>query len=84
MTKTVVILDELKASGESNNVMQDNSVECRVLAFFESVAKNAIYATMLVDCYYLHKLIVRIFANDPRITVVYLIVAGKHFRFVAF
>lgn len=78
IAKTVVILDELKPSSESNNVMQGNSVECRVLAFFESVAKNAIYATMLVDCYYLHKLIVRIFAKDPKTTVVYLIVAGKN------
>lgn len=75
-TKTVIILDELKSSEESNNVMQDNSVGCRVLAFFEGVAKNAIYATMLVDGYYLHKLIVRIFAQDPKISTIYFIVAG--------
>lgn len=74
--KTVVILDELKTEN-SNNVMQDNSVACRVLAFFEGVSKNAIYATMLVDGYYLHKLIVRIFAQDPNIRVIYAIVAGE-------
>lgn len=70
-------MDELQPIGESNNVMQNNSVGCRILAFFESVAKNAIYATMLVDCYYLHKLIVRIFAKDPEINLIYLIVTGK-------
>lgn len=77
VTKHVIILDELKPSDESNNVMQNNSVECRILTFFEGIAKNAIYATMLVDCYYLHKLIVRIFAKDPEIKTIYLIVAGK-------
>lgn len=87
ITKTVIILDELKPTNESNNIMQNNSVECRILAFFEVVAKNAIYATMLVDGYYLHKLIVRIFAKDPKINMIYFIVAGKtnfktHFDFV--
>lgn len=76
MTKTIIILDELKPPGESNYVMQSNSVACRVLVFFEGVSKNAIYATMLVDGYYLHKLIVRIFAKDPKQSAIYAIVAG--------
>lgn len=77
MAKTIVILDELKTS-DSNYVMQNNSVACRTLAFFESVSKNAIYATMLVDGFYLHKLIVRIFASDPNVMYIYVAVAGTY------
>lgn len=77
VVKEVAILDQLKTSSESNMVMQNNSVACRVLAFFENASKNAIYATMLVDGYYLHKLIVRVFATDPNIILIYSTVAGN-------
>lgn len=75
LVKTIIILDALKPVQESNNVMVSNGIPCRVLAFFESVAKNSIYACMLVDGYYLHKVIVRTFARDPSMRRVYLFIA---------
>lgn len=77
MSKSIVILDALKGSSESNNVMADNSIGCRFLAALENAAKNAIYATMLVDGFYLHKLIVRTFASDLKLFWLYIVVAGK-------
>ncbi|KAK4883297.1 hypothetical protein RN001_006616 [Aquatica leii] len=75
LTKELVILDSLKSSNESNNVLNENGVACRVLAYFNSVCVNAIYACMFVDGYYLHKLIVRVFNRDPNIYLLYLVIA---------
>jgi hypothetical protein len=70
MTKEIIILDALKSTG-SNNVMDNNGIACRVLAFFENAAKNGMYACMLADGFYLHKMIVRAFANEPNLLYVY-------------
>ncbi|KAJ8962094.1 hypothetical protein NQ318_018048, partial [Aromia moschata] len=75
LSKELVILDALKSDAESNHVMSKNTVGCRILASFECAAKNGIYACMLVDAYYLHKVIVRSFAKDPRIHYLYAIAA---------
>lgn len=57
--------------------MKYNSVGCRFLSACENAAKNAIYATMLVDGFYLHKLIVRAFASDPKMVWLYTVVGGN-------
>jgi hypothetical protein len=76
MTKEIIILDALKSTG-SNNVMDNNGIACRVLAFFENAAKNGMYACMLADGFYLHKMIVRAFANEPNLLYVYAAVFGE-------
>ncbi|RZC36468.1 corticotropin-releasing factor receptor 2, partial [Asbolus verrucosus] len=76
MTKKIIILDALTST---NNVMSDNGVPCRILAFFENVAKNGMYACMLADGFYLHKLIVRAFADEPNIMYLYGAVAVLSF-----
>ncbi|XP_019875501.2 calcitonin receptor-like [Aethina tumida] len=64
MTKELIIIDQLNVN--TKNVMGENGVPCRVLAFFENVFKNAIFACMVIDGYYLHKQIVRNHAPEPK------------------
>ncbi|XP_064212169.1 calcitonin gene-related peptide type 1 receptor [Tribolium castaneum] len=78
MSKEIIILDALKSSG-SNHVMDGNGVACRVLAFFENAAKNGMYACMLADGFYLHKSIVRVFADEPNIVYIYAVVLTLSF-----
>ncbi|XP_030754630.1 calcitonin gene-related peptide type 1 receptor-like [Sitophilus oryzae] len=73
--KKLVIIDALLSSTYSKGVMESNSVACRVLSFLVSSSTNSTYACMLVDGYYLHKVIVRAFAKEPPIAVLYLVVA---------
>ncbi|XP_018563449.1 calcitonin gene-related peptide type 1 receptor-like isoform X2 [Anoplophora glabripennis] len=75
LTKTIIILDALKSASASNDVMANNGVPCRILAFFECCAKNLIYACMLVDGFYLHKIIVKSFTNEIHIKYLYAAVA---------
>ncbi|KAJ8911669.1 hypothetical protein NQ315_014028 [Exocentrus adspersus] len=75
LTKMIIILDALKSATVSNGVMKNNGVGCRVLALFECSAKNLIYACMLVDGFYLHRIIVKSFTNDIHIKYLYSAVA---------
>lgn len=74
--KELVILDALKPVNVSNGVMEENGMSCKMLAFANNVGTNLIYACMLMDGYYLHKLIVRLFSEDPNIYKLYGITAG--------
>lgn len=80
MVKSTIILEQLEAEGD-DSVMQRNTVACRVLVFFENVAKNAIFTAMLVDGFYLHKLIVRVFAKDPNGYLLHGATVGKYMGF---
>lgn len=77
MAKEIVLIDALQSTALSNHVMENNTVACRLLSFFVSAATNATYACMLVDGYYLHKVIVRTFAKEPQLITIYIVVAGK-------
>lgn len=77
MSKQLVILDALKSTSESHDIMATNGVGCRVLAFFENSAKNSLYGCMLLDGFYLHKVIVRTFAREIPIEIFYLVLVGK-------
>lgn len=77
LTKTIIILDALKSAALSNGVMANNSVGCRILAFLECSAKNLIYACMLVDGFYLHRIIVKSFMNDIHRNYLHAAVAGE-------
>lgn len=61
--------------------MNRNTVWCRVLVFFENVAKNAIFTAMVVDGFYLHKLIVRVFAKDPEKYILHGVTIGECITF---
>lgn len=82
MSKEIIILDALKSTIDSNHVMEDNGIACRVLAFFENAAKNGMYACMLADGFYLHKSIVRVFANEPNLIYIYVAVLGNSYMFL--
>lgn len=77
MAKKIVIIDALLSPTASNQVMDSNPVGCRILSFLVSAATNSTYACMLVDGYYLHKVIVRTFAKEPPLVLLYSLVAGK-------
>lgn len=59
--------------------MENNGVGCRVLSYFENSAKNCIYGCMLLDGFYLHKVIVRTFAREIGIEIFYIVLSGKFF-----
>lgn len=75
MAKKLVIIDALLSTDLSHHVMENNSVACRVLAFFVGAATNATFACMLMDGYYLHKVIVRTFAKNPQLITIYGVTA---------
>lgn len=75
VVKSTLILEQLE--GGDDGVMRRNTVGCRVLVFFENVAKNAIFTAMLVDGFYLHKLIVRVFAKDPNGYILHGLTVGE-------
>lgn len=77
LSKNIVVLDSLKSKSESLGILNNNGVPCRILAFFENFSKNAIFTSMLVDAFYLHKLIVRVFSNDINVYVLLAIGGGK-------
>lgn len=79
MSKQLIILDALKSPSVSNLVLEHNGIECRVLAFFENSAKNCIYGCMVLDGFYLHKVIVRTFAKEIQMRYFYLILIGEYF-----
>lgn len=57
------------------SVIEENGVACRMLAFFERLSINVMYSSMLIDGYYLHKVIVRVFKKEPNLYILYGIVA---------
>ncbi|XP_018318535.1 calcitonin receptor-like isoform X2 [Agrilus planipennis] len=77
MSKVLVILDALDSNG--SRTMANNGVWCKILAFFENAAVNSIYACMVIDGFYLHKLIVRVFSDDPNPRVLYLVTIVSSF-----
>lgn len=77
MSKELVVLPIQRADSRDISILTVNSVACRTLAFFERAAINAMFACMLVDGFYLHKIIVAVFRKDPPLLWLYVAVAGK-------
>lgn len=75
LSKKLIMIDALLPVSVSNNVLERNTVGCRILTFFVSATTNSTYACMLVDGYYLHKVIVRTFAKEPQLVTLYGAVA---------
>ncbi|KAK9721464.1 GDSL-like Lipase/Acylhydrolase [Popillia japonica] len=63
-SKKVIILDFLLPSNESNFVMEENSVGCRILTFFNNLVTVSIFTCMFLIAYYLHSIIARIFGKQ--------------------
>lgn len=74
LSKTLVLIAAISDGG----LLEYNSGWCRSLAVFEKIAVNSMYACMLVDGFYLHKLLVRVFSTDPNKWVLHGVVAGKY------
>ncbi|CAG9769263.1 unnamed protein product [Ceutorhynchus assimilis] len=74
-SRKTIIIDALLSPSLSNHLMEKNTVLCRILSFFGSAATSSTYACMLVDGYYLHKMIVRTFAKEPQVINLYIVVA---------
>ncbi|KAG8223197.1 hypothetical protein J437_LFUL000363 [Ladona fulva] len=68
ISKSTVILPETDVKTEG--VMKNNGVPCRVLAFFENTAANLVFACMLLEGIYLHRLIAAALRGQPSMTPV--------------
>lgn len=75
IAKEIVIMDSLKPPTESNNVLIEDGVGCRALSVLENLSKNVIFMCMLVDGFYLHKMVVRAFSPEPTEWILYAVVA---------
>ncbi|KAJ6636952.1 Calcitonin receptor [Pseudolycoriella hygida] len=60
-SKQVVYMDELTQKGET--IMSRNNWPCKMLAFFEKLAKNVVIASMLLEGIFLHQLLTNVFAT---------------------
>lgn len=76
LSKNIVILDALKTPSESNNILEDSGVPCKVLAVIDNIFKNAIFTGMFADGFYLHKMIARPLDSDPNIYILIGIIIG--------
>ncbi|XP_044258670.1 corticotropin-releasing factor receptor 2-like [Tribolium madens] len=72
VTKKVVIMDALM-SDDDNTILNENRIACRVLAFFENVSKNGVFGAMFLDGFYLHRSIVRPFADQTPTVFIYFL-----------
>ncbi|XP_046393838.1 corticotropin-releasing factor receptor 1-like isoform X2 [Ischnura elegans] len=63
LSSTFIILAELHADA-GHGVMEENGVPCRVLAFMERLSANAVFALMLLEGLYLHRLIAGALRSD--------------------
>lgn len=59
------------------SLLEENGFGCKLLAVLERISINAMYACMMVDGFFLHKLIVRVFSPEPNILILYGVVAGN-------
>nr|XP_023012794.1 corticotropin-releasing factor receptor 2-like [Leptinotarsa decemlineata] len=72
MSKEIVLIDALKTSAYTHHIMDNNGIGCRILAFLETSSINSIYACMILDGFYLHKVIVRAFAKEIKMKHIYI------------
>ncbi|KAH9638452.1 hypothetical protein HF086_016777, partial [Spodoptera exigua] len=74
VSRSEIYIDELTSSGET--VMSSHGIACRILAFAERVAGNAVFVCMLVEGIYLHRSIVAVFKQKLKIKWLYGAGAG--------
>ncbi|CAH0605831.1 unnamed protein product [Chrysodeixis includens] len=71
VSRSEIYIDELTTSGETT--MSAHGIACRVLAFAERVAGNAVFVCMLVEGAYLHRAIVAVFKQKLKTKWLYQI-----------
>lgn len=59
--------------------MSTHGIACRILAFAERVAGNAVFVCMLVEGIYLHRSIVAVFKQKLKIKWLYGAGAGSYY-----
>lgn len=79
LSKNLVILDALKSSSVSNNVLVNSETPCKVLAVFDNIFKNLIFTSMFADGFNLHKMIVRPLVSDPNVFILIGLVIGEKY-----
>lgn len=62
ISKQVIYLEELTAS-DNETTMSQNEWACKMLAFFEKLATNLVFACMLLLGIFLHQLLANVFAS---------------------
>uniref|UniRef100_A0A1L8DJP2 Putative adenylate cyclase-coupled calcitonin receptor n=1 Tax=Nyssomyia neivai TaxID=330878 RepID=A0A1L8DJP2_9DIPT len=84
MSKKMIILDELM--NESDTVISQNGVLCRMLAFFEKLAANAVFTCMLLEAIHLHHLLTNMYEcrrGPSKINMVYFYIGGAAISLIA-
>ncbi|XP_045494560.1 calcitonin gene-related peptide type 1 receptor-like [Colias croceus] len=71
--RSEIYMEELKGSGST--AMSRNSVLCRILSTGERVAAGAVFAAMLLEGLYLHRLIVAVFRRRMELAYLYVVAA---------
>ncbi|KAI5644469.1 7 transmembrane receptor (Secretin family) domain-containing protein [Phthorimaea operculella] len=74
ISRSAIYIDELTNPGDT--VMSNHGIVCRLHAFTERVATNAVFVFMMVEGIYLHRLIVAVFRKKLNIKYLYGIGAG--------
>uniref|UniRef100_A0A1B0CGV7 Putative adenylate cyclase-coupled calcitonin receptor n=1 Tax=Lutzomyia longipalpis TaxID=7200 RepID=A0A1B0CGV7_LUTLO len=77
MSKKLIILDEL--TNESDTVISENGIPCRMLAFFEKLAANAVFTCMLLEAIHLHHLLTNMYEcrrGPKNINMLYFYIGG--------
>lgn len=79
ISRRVIYMEEMTSIEET--IMTRNEWACRMLAFFEKLATNLVFACMLLEGIFLHQLLTNVFASRgqiiPSMLVYYIIVFGK-------
>ncbi|GJQ87241.1 hypothetical protein Trydic_g8470 [Trypoxylus dichotomus] len=76
VAKEVIVLDALRSTNDTNRVMENNGVGCRVLSFFDSLFTVSVFTGMLLVGFYLHSTIARVFGKRLSVTVMYAVGAA--------
>lgn len=61
ISKRVIIMEEMTNTEET--IMSRNEWACKVLAFFEKLSTNLVFACMLLEGIFLHQLLTNVFAS---------------------
>lgn len=79
ISKQVIIMEEMTNANET--IMSRNEWACKMLAFFEKLATNLVFACMLLEGIFLHQLLTNVFASRgqsiPAMMVYYLVSVGR-------
>lgn len=86
ISKRAIIMEEMTNIEET--AMSRNEWACKILAFFEKLATNLVFACMLIEGIFLHQLLTNVFASRGQsitaLFVYYIVAFGKSIRVTYF